>query len=268
MIKIPCLKYFLLPLLLLTVDRAWAQVVPLPGAHAHNDYKHNRPLLDAVAHGFTSIEVDILLIDGEIYVGHDMPTGAHSLPTLTDAYLQPLDSIIRQNGGNLYPNFEQPCYLMIDIKTEAEKTFSLLREQLLPYASWIRKYENGKTGKGAIVIFLSGNRPYKAVLSDPKGLVSLDGRPADLGKGYGSHQMPVISQAFYRYSKWDGEEQMPKADQQRISDLAGKVHREHKKFRLWATPDSEKAWETLQSLGVDLINTDDLGGLKAYLLKE
>ncbi len=268
MTKIPCLKYLPLLLFLLTMDRTWAQVVPLPGAHAHNDYRHDSPLLDAVAHGFTSIEVDILLIDDEIYVGHDMPAGANSLPTLTDAYLQPLDSIIRKNGGNLYQDFKPPCYLMIDIKTEAEKTFALLKERLLPYESWIRKYENGKIGKGAIVIFLSGNRPFETVLSDPKGLVSLDGRPADLGKGYSLQQMPVISQAFYRYSKWNGEGQMPKADQQRISDLARKVHQEHKKLRLWATPDSEKAWATLQSLGVDLINTDDLGGLKAYLLQE
>lgn len=262
------LKYILLLFCLLRNGIAFAQVVPLPGAHAHNDYKNDRPLLDAVAHGFTSIEVDVLLIDGEIYVGHDMPKNAHSLPTLTDAYLEPLDLIIKQNGGTLYPGYDQPCYLMIDIKTEAEATFRLLKEQLHPYRSWIIHYREGHASKGSITIFLSGNRPFETVLSDPESLVSLDGRPKDLGKSYNPKQMPVISQAYYLYSKWIGEGHMPKADQERIRDLAEKVHQENKILRLWATPDSKQAWATLQSLGVDLINTDDLKGLRNFLLKK
>ena len=32
---------------------------PLERAHAHNDYEHARPLLDALSHGFTSVEADV-----------------------------------------------------------------------------------------------------------------------------------------------------------------------------------------------------------------
>src|SRR5688500_5242918 len=38
----------------------------LPHAHAHNDYLHDRPLLDALDHGFNSVEADIFLVDGQL----------------------------------------------------------------------------------------------------------------------------------------------------------------------------------------------------------
>ena len=34
-------------------------VIPLARAHAHNDYLHPRPMLDALDAGFTSVEADI-----------------------------------------------------------------------------------------------------------------------------------------------------------------------------------------------------------------
>src|SRR5207237_4622701 len=40
--------------------------VPLIHAHAHNDYEHTRPLLDALDHGFCSVEADIHLVDGKL----------------------------------------------------------------------------------------------------------------------------------------------------------------------------------------------------------
>ena len=39
-------------------------------AHAHNDYLHARPLLDALECGFCSVEADIYLVDGQLLVAH------------------------------------------------------------------------------------------------------------------------------------------------------------------------------------------------------
>ena len=51
--------------LLLAVARAADEpVTPLRQAHAHNDYEHPRPLLDALDHGFCSVEADVFLTDG------------------------------------------------------------------------------------------------------------------------------------------------------------------------------------------------------------
>jgi len=51
----------------------FCQITPLPNAHSHNDYERGCPLVDALDHGFTSIEADVLYIYGRLYVGHDMP---------------------------------------------------------------------------------------------------------------------------------------------------------------------------------------------------
>ena len=45
---------------------------PLLRAHAHNDYLHSRPLADALAHGFWSIEADVWLTNGALLVAHDL----------------------------------------------------------------------------------------------------------------------------------------------------------------------------------------------------
>lgn len=43
--------------------------VAWPQAHAHNDYRHEQPLREALACGFTSVEADVHLVDGELYLG-------------------------------------------------------------------------------------------------------------------------------------------------------------------------------------------------------
>ncbi len=247
---------------------SYGQVVPLPNAHSHNDYNHAHPLLDALSNGFTSIEADVLLIGGELYVGHDMPKGTNDLPTFKEAYLQPLDSIIKSNYGFVFPGYTEDCYLLVDFKTEAEATYRVLKEQLRPYASWLRGPGGTYASKGYVNIFLSGNRPIKTVIADKKRLVTLDGRPEDLGKGYSAEVMPVISQAYYKYSNWQGEGQRPKADQEKIKELVAATHNENKRLRLWANPDMPEGWAMLHRLGVDIINTDHLEGLRDYLLKK
>src|SRR3974390_1561429 len=60
-----------LGLLTLPVLCLGAEPVPLIHVHAHNDYEHTRPLLDALDHGFCSVEADIYLVDGQLPVAHD-----------------------------------------------------------------------------------------------------------------------------------------------------------------------------------------------------
>src|SRR4051812_6991468 len=74
-------------------------VMPLPNAHAHNDYAHNRPLFDALDHGFSSIEADVFLINGNLLVGHDREA-LRPERTLKSLYLAPLAERIRENNGH------------------------------------------------------------------------------------------------------------------------------------------------------------------------
>src|SRR5690242_16456677 len=90
---------------------------PLIRAHAHNDYEHPRPLFDALDQGFCSIEADIWLVDGQLLVAHDRKK-VNPERTLQALYLSPLQKLIQQNGGGLYPG-GPTCTLLIDIKSEA-----------------------------------------------------------------------------------------------------------------------------------------------------
>src|SRR3954447_24444741 len=101
-----------------------AEAKPLPQAHAHNDYEHARPLLDALDHGFCSVEADIWLTPEGLLIGHDRKD-LRPGRTLQSLYLDPLRERIHANGGRVYrggPMF----YLLIDVKTDAEATYAAL----------------------------------------------------------------------------------------------------------------------------------------------
>ncbi|HEX5170266.1 MAG TPA: phosphatidylinositol-specific phospholipase C/glycerophosphodiester phosphodiesterase family protein [Cyclobacteriaceae bacterium] len=237
---------------------ALAQVKVLEQAHAHNDYEHNHPLFDALSYGFNSVEADVHLIKGELYVSHATPV-FNKARTLNQLYLNPLDSLIRINNGRVYRNNKPPFYLMIDIKTNGEETYQKFMEVLEPYKSLL-------TGENPpLVIFISGNRPVETIVQDKRQWVALDGRPSDLNKGYSKKLMPVVSIDFKSLSKWSGTGDIAVEELSNIKSLAQQVHQENKKLRLWGIPDQPHSWKTLLEAGVDLINTDKLKELSEFL---
>ena len=96
------------------------RVVPLPAAHAHNDYEQKRPLFDALDHGFGSVEADVFLVKGELLVGHTF-LQLQRERTLERLYLDPLRALIKQNGGKVYRD-GPVLWLLIDVKTEEKST--------------------------------------------------------------------------------------------------------------------------------------------------
>jgi len=258
----------LLFLLLLFPAVLPAQVTPLPNAHAHNDYEHERPLLDALAQGFTSVEVDVHLVEGELYVSHDAPEVLEATKTLEKLYLQPLSERVEQNGGLVYPNYEGDFYLMIDVKTAAEPTLTAILETLKSYESMLTITKGKLITKRAVRVFISGNRDKERILTANPAWVALDGRPDDLGKGNEAAVMPVISDRYWNHLKWRGEGPMPKAEHKHLKSLVRRTHAEGKKLRLWASPENKKVWKALSKAGVDFINTDELVELRKFLLKQ
>jgi len=242
--------------LLLLSHSVHAQVHP--NAHAHNDYEHTRPLFDALSNGFASVEADVYLIRGKLLVSHSTP-GPNTL-TLEELYLRPLDSLIRLHGGRVYSDYKGPFWLMIDCKT-ATGTYEAIREAVRKYPELL-----GENNDGPVKIFLSGNRPLELMVRDGFIGLGIDGRPDDAGKGYDATLMPVISDHFGNWSSWKGKSPATENDLKQIRELARRVHLEGKKLRLWAIPDRQEAWKALMEAGVDMINTDHLKELNAYLL--
>lgn len=231
---------------------------------AHNDYEQPRPLEQALELGFQMIEADIHLIDGTLYVIHDHPENPEETPVLEDLYLDPLAERISGLDGAVLPESNVPFYLVIDVKTEAEATFDALTEVLEPYRELFTRKENGEWIEGPMRLLISGNRPELDEES-PDRIAFIDGRIPDIGEGYPSDLYPVISDNWNNYFSWDGTGDMPLAEFEKLAAYVERVHAEDKLIRFWATPDKESVWETLLEAGVDIINVDDLDGMRAFL---
>jgi len=241
-------------------------VVPLSQAYAHNDYEHPNPLVDALAEGFTSIEVDIHLINDVLYVSHLRPIFPKKERTLTQLYLAPLYNQFLKSNGRFFPQSDQPIHLMIDFKTGKNRTYEKLMEVIQPYQEMFSYWENDQENEGAIRIIISGNRPIKKVLAEKKRWVQIDGRIRDLGKKYAPSFMPMVSDKFSKVCGWTVFSKRPSFEKlQKLNSVANKVHAEGKKFRLWKSPEDELVWETMLEQGVDIINTDSLKMLSNFL---
>jgi hypothetical protein len=246
---------------------AFAQTKVLSKAHAHNDYEHQRPLFEALEAGFTSIEADIHLVDGELYVSHGKPN-INTAKTLKSLYLEPLKKKILENQGKVYSNYDSLVYLMIDVKTEAEATYQVLKTQLAEYTDVLTHWKDGKVQKGGLLIFLSGNRSVETVMKENLRLVAIDGRPDDLDKGYSTDLMPVISDNYHKVLGWNGKGQMSNHELTKLKALTTKANLQGKKLRFWASPENENVWKVLLENGIGLIGTDKLADLSIFLKKQ
>lgn len=238
-------------------------VTPLERAHSHNDYRQPRPLLDALDQGFGSVEADIFLVDGELRVGHDR-SELRPGRTLERLYLDPLLTRVRANGGSVYPQ-KGRFLLLIDIKSEGEAVYAELRRRLTVYREMLAGVRDGKRVPGAVMAILSGDRPIQTVRADRERWVFLDGRPSDLGKGESPDLFPLVSDAWPNHGRWLGVGPMPDKDGAAMRSLIERAHAEGKWFRFWASGNRPAMWRELRDAGADMINVDDLAGLRRVL---
>lgn len=240
--------------------------VPLPNAHAHNDYEHTRPLFDALACGFCSVEADIWLRDGKLLVAHT-PLGWKAGRTLQALYLDPLRERVKRNGGMVHPNGPS-FFLMIDVKTDAKETWAALSKVLDEYADLLTVTTDGKTEAKAVTVVLSGNTDREVVGKAVVRRAAVDGRPVDLDANPSPELVPWVSDAWKNHFKWDGTGDMPDAERKKLAEYVARAHKQGRQVRFWATPDRPEGWKELQAAGCDFINTDKLAELQAFLLKQ
>ena len=174
-----------------------AQAIPLLRAHAHNDYEHSRPLFDALAHGFTSIEADFFLVNGHLCVAHDIKE-IDTTRTLQSLYLEPLMNLVRQNGGWVFPQPVQ-LTLLIDLKSEARSSYLALRPVLHEYKKMLTAIAAGERQLGPIITILTGNVAHELVLSDSLRYAEIDGRFEDWRRDF---YPPLVSEDWQKLVKW------------------------------------------------------------------
>ncbi|MFD9502660.1 phosphatidylinositol-specific phospholipase C/glycerophosphodiester phosphodiesterase family protein [Streptomyces sp. NPDC060035] len=243
---------------------------PLAHAHAHNDYLHTRPLHDALAHGFTSVEADIFLVDGELLVAHEA-SSLDPTRTLTSLYLDPLLARVRANHGSVHSGYRTPLQLLIDIKTDGAATYLALDKVLRRYRQILTRFSLGRVRTGAVTPVISGDRAARVPMEAQRTRYAFyDGRLDDLGTAAPASFIPLISSNWTQSFSWLGTGPFPAAERDRLRTLVSAARANGQRVRFWATPDvagpeRDAVWTELLAAGVDHLNTDDLAGLEAFL---
>ena len=238
-------------------------VKPLVRAHAHNDYLHERPLLDALDRGFTSVEADVFLVDGRLLVAHSV-LELNPDRTLEKLYLDPLRERVRAGGGKLFAD-GTGLTLLVDIKADGEAAYQALAKTLAEYDDLISVVRDGRLQKKPVTVVVSGDRPWRTISAEKTRYIGLDGRLSDLDSTLPSHLLPLISDNWTSHFRWRGVGEMPQDEWDKLVAIVRKAHAAGRRVRFWATPDEESMWRQLHAAGVDLINTDDLEGLSRFL---
>ncbi|MBX7133271.1 MAG: phosphatidylinositol-specific phospholipase C/glycerophosphodiester phosphodiesterase family protein [Fimbriimonadaceae bacterium] len=265
---------------------------PLANAHAHNDYEHKRPLADALDQGFTSVEADIFLVDGELLVGHDKKD-LKPERTLDRLYLEPLYEGYKARGG-IYttglwvgeppkpdegrePSFDarfpfKPAYgqtfqLLIDIKTGGAEVYPVLAGKLKKVRDMLTQFGQ-EVKPGMVTVVISGDRPVDLIQKDKDRLCAIDGRPIDLDGDRPKDLVPLVSENWLTMFRWLGVKGMPSEQRQKLHDYISKAHRQGRRVRFWGAPDNPDIWRVLWNAGVDYIGSDNLPLLTEFILRQ
>ena len=227
--------------------------------HSHNDYHQVNPLLNAYQVGMGSIEADVFLRNGELYVAHDSTeiiTGA----TLKKLYLAPLADLHEKNGNRPYLDSTWKLQLVVDIKENHQQVLPLLIKELERYKNTFNSTNNAN----AIRIVISGSMPLPSAFKNYPAYISFDGRPFIKYNKNQLKRIAMISDDLKNYTKWEGIGLPVKADLLKLNAVVKQAHQQQKPFRFWATHDNPDTWKLLGKLGVDWINTDQPEKLREF----
>ena len=240
-------------ILLLTTTQIFAQQHAYK-IHSHNDYKQELPFWEAYNCGLNSIEADVYLKNGMLYVTHSK-NEIDVNSTLENMYLIPLQKTVASH-------LKGACELqiLIDIKSEAYSTLKAIGNVLIKYPSLI----NGSK----LVFVVSGNRPAPKDYGNYPDYIQFDYQSLDPIPESTWNKVALISLSFNLFSSWNGIGEFPESDLKKVKLVLVKAHSYHKPFRFWGTPDTHLAWQAFYDLGVDFINTDHPSECSQYFKKQ
>lgn len=226
-------------------------LIALPMAHAHNDYEHKRPLYDALSYGFRSVEADVYLVDGKLLVAHDRKDVKPSR-TLKSLYLDPLQKEVRAGLDGFT--------LMIDVKADGAAATRQLISELQPYRWMITTVIPRQ-----VKVVVSGAGDREVIAQESSRMLSIDGRIPDLVKPK-DRNIAWVSDNWSNQFKWNGTGEFTEGV--KLKEIVDGAHARGYRLRFWATPEKPPVWKVLRDAGVDLIGTDNLGGLAKFFTEK
>ena len=242
------LRKLLICVLFCSISALYAQT---PKLHSHNDYMQKVPFWNAFSAGLNSIEVDVFLKKGKLYVTHSA-NEIDKNKTLEKLYLEPIMEVIKNNIAF------QDLQLLVDVKSDAIKTLAKIEQTLKKYPKII-EHPN-------IKIVISGNRPNAEDYYKYPEYISFDYQELDNALAPKNlEKVAMVSTSFKDYSVWNGKGRLTHDDFDKVSNIIKKLKTFKKPIRFWATPDSKSAWNTFVKLGLDFVNTDQPSKCAEYV---
>ncbi|KAF5626112.1 acyl oxidase [Fusarium sp. NRRL 52700] len=147
---------------------------PVP-VHSHNDYTRHIPLFEALGSGCISIEADVHLRHGNLFVAHSrLSVNPHR--TLQGLYLEPLQRMLEaRNAGVKDDDWQgfftmapkQTVTLLVDLKTAGSETFDALNAQLQPLRDlgYLTYWNGTERIIRPLTVVGTGNTPFESVLA-------------------------------------------------------------------------------------------------------
>ncbi|MFJ9388385.1 hypothetical protein ACIRON_06185 [Nocardioides sp. NPDC101246] len=240
---------------------------PLAHAHAHNDYEHERPLLEALGHRFTSVEADVWLADDELYLGHFEPDMSR---TLQDLYLDPLAALVTANDGSVHPSWDGTFQLLVDVKSGGAEAWRVLERQLAAYESLFSLSSDGAVEVGPVTVIVSGERDRMEMAAAPLRRTFYDATLDDLDVDLPAGLVGMVSANWIDHFTWRGIG--PFLARRRLREMVRRAHAAGWPVRLWGAPaavrhNRRRIWQVQLDAGVDWINTDHLDELAHFLAR-
>ncbi|KAI9731996.1 MAG: hypothetical protein M1834_004447 [Cirrosporium novae-zelandiae] len=257
-------------------------IMPVP-IHSHNDYWRPVPFYTALSVGCASVEADVWLFNGTLYVGHE-ESALSADRTLQSLYINPiLDTLRRENpttpfvdgGGTRNGVFDtvsqQTLYLLIDVKTDGPTTWPSVVRALEPLRtlSYLTTYNASLPSpvtNGPITIIGTGNTPLSQIAPLKIRDYFFDAPLAELEneeyKNLTGVVAPMASTNFMEVFGW--VRGAMNETQIKVLGEQVKVARERGIMaRYWNTPwwpkgTRNSVWRTLWEAGVGLLSVDEV----------
>lgn len=230
-------------------------------AHAHNDYEHERPLLDALEQRFYSVEADVYLQGGQIITAH-YPW--ENRGRLYELYLDPLQDLVEARGS--VHGDDVPFTLWVDLKDGSDELLDQLHEELAARPIFTT-FTDEEIRPGPVTVVLTGDADAKRRYVEERDVrfACRDSNDFSEGDPDADHRWRYYALSWGDHADWNGEGSLPADEETSLRTLTEGIHAKGRTFRFYAAPDTEAAWLTQVELGVDLVHTDDLAGLAEVL---
>jgi len=263
-------------------------------AHSHNDYHQKEPLMAALRHGFSSVEVDVFPRGDVLLVGHTR-LELNEKNTIDEMYIKPILNIIRREKRkavefistktssllqgedtnsnntrrssssashrsrrrvNLPFDTDEGLTLLVDLKADAASSIDLLHQALEPLRPHLTyAKKDGQIRKGKVTVLISGNRPSE------ESLINSEGERYMFIDGRAKDVERNTDSALVPMVSipWRSMQlaRMFGRGERYMKNLVEQAHNQGKLLRIWGAPNNERNWRTMLRSNVDYLSIDD-----------